>query len=391
MPLLTVNTGSSSLKCALYTDEELRVLASLTVERIGDQESRLFGRIGVHQLEQSFQCADHASALRQILHSLKEQEAGTINAIGHRVVHGGEQFQTPVRIDTEVRQAIADLVKLAPQHNPLALAAIDTLSELLPEVPQVAVFDTAFHQTLPPHCYRYPLPEPLYREHGIRRYGFHGISHGSAARRAAELLEEPLEQLNLITLHLGQGCSAAAIEGGRCVDTSMGLTPLEGLMMGRRSGSLDPALPLYLQQQLGYSAEQVEQLLNRQAGLEGVCGDHDMRTIHQRIDAGDDTAELALTMFCHSIRKQLGAYVSVLGWCDAIVFTAGIGEHDAVVRQRICENQEALGLLLDREANQAESVRARAIHSSNSRCAILVIPADEEGEIARATESVIKR
>ena len=273
--------------------------------------------------------------------------------IGHRVVHGGETFREPALIDDGVIAAIRGLIPLAPLHNPSNLLGIEVARERFPRVPQVAVFDTAFHQTLPPQAYRYALPNEFYEKHHVRKYGFHGSSHGYVAKEASKHLGKPLSELNLIILHLGNGASAAALQGGRSIDTSMGMTPLEGLVMGTRCGDIDPAIPFYLMRQTGMKPEDVENLMNREGGLKGICGVSDMREILEQASKGNERAELAIEMFCYRIKKYIGAYYAVLGRLDAIVFTGGIGENADAIRQRVCEGLKHFGIGVDAEKNNA--------------------------------------
>ena len=320
MKILVLNAGSSSLKFKLFEMAPLSVLIEGAVEEIVP--------------------GGYPAAIEEMEGVLRAQgldSLGEVDAIGHRVVHGGERFVESVVIDDEVVGAIEALIPLAPLHNPANLEGIRTARLHAPDVPQVAVFDTAFHQSMPEVAYRYALPEAMYEE-GIRRYGFHGTSHGYVARQAAKRLKMPLEKTHLITLHLGNGASACAVQGGQSIDTSMGMTPLEGLVMGTRSGDLDPAILLYLAREKGYTINQLDRLLNRESGLTGVCGEHDMRRIHARIAEGDTEAALARDLFVYRIRKYIGAYVAVLGRVDALVFTGGIGENDAVIRAMILED-----------------------------------------------------
>jgi acetate kinase len=292
-------------------------------------------------------------------------------------------------VDEGVVAAIRGMIPLAPLHNPANLEGIQVALRLFPGVPQVAVFDTAFHQTMAPAAYRYAIPENLYREQRVRRYGFHGTSHAYVSRRAAALLGRDPADCNLITLHLGNGASAAAVRGGRSIDTSMGLTPLEGLVMGTRCGDLDPAIPFKLARNLGMDIAVLDDLLNRRSGLRGLCGANDMREIHRRIGQGDPAAALALDVFCHRLRKYLGAYWVELGRLDALVFTGGIGENDAEVRTRTCAGLEGMGIWLDAAANQVCAQVERPISEAGSPVAVLVIPTKEELEIARqALEAV---
>jgi acetate kinase len=370
--VLVVNCGSSTVKYQLLAADEGRLLAG-GVEEVSAQGHReAFVRIG--------------AALRRS----GALEAGTLAAIGHRVVHGGERFQAPARIDAEVCAAIRELAPLAPLHNPANLVGIEVCLEAFPGVPQVAVFDTAFHQTLPPHAFRYAVPEAWSRRFGVRRYGFHGTSHRYVAERAAEALKRPLATLNLITLHLGNGASAAAIREGRCVDTSMGLTPLEGLVMGTRSGDLDPAIPLFVQREAGLSAEAVDAALNEDSGLRGLAGTSDMRELLARELAGDESARLALELYCYRIRKYVGAYCAVLGRVDAIVFTGGVGENAARVRSLTCAGVDLLGIALDERANATAAGEVAEIGRAGMPVRALVVRTNEELQIAREALATLR-
>jgi acetate kinase len=339
--------------------------------------------------------ADHRSALDAALsHLLADPKLGfpaTLAAVGHRVVHGGSRFAGPVQVDDTVASAITALASLAPAHNPVNMLGIDIARQRFPDVPQVAVFDTAFHQTLPEHAWRYPLPASAVAVNEgceLRRYGFHGISHGGAARRAAAYLRRPLEELDLITLHLGNGASAAAIRSGRSIDTSMGFTPLEGLMMGTRCGDLDPVLPLLMLAQ-GRDAGDVRTLLERESGLKAVCGSSDMREVRARADAGNRDALLAREMFCYRVKKIIGAYFAVLGRADAVVFTGGIGAHDAALRAQCCTDLDALGITLGEERTDTKSDIIALHNPAAATVAILAMVADEEAEIARQTRDYL--
>jgi acetate kinase len=300
-------------------------------------------------------------------------------------VHGGETFQAPTLIDDQVVASIRAMCALAPLHNPANLMGIEVCLELFPRVPQVAVFDTAFHHSMPAHAWRYAIPQSWYTEHRVRRYGFHGTSHAYVARRAAEYLHCQAESLNLITLHLGNGASAAAIRSGHCVDTSMGFTPLEGLIMGTRSGDIDPAILFYINQQTGADMQQLESALNKDSGLKGICGVNDMREIQRLAETGDAEARLAIEMYSYRIRKYIGAYYAALGRVDAVVFTAGIGENSAFVRQCVCTELDRLGIIIDDTRNRQQVSGAREIQSHAASVKILVIPTNEEVEIARQT------
>ncbi len=398
MKVLVLNSGSSSIKFQLFRSDDWRVLASGAVARIGEALGEFKGqwRDDLDQVQGftvHLPIPDHREGLEHIAARLRESgvlgDISELGAVGHRVVHGGEAFQRPTRVDEGVVAAIRGMIPLAPLHNPANLEGIQVALRLFPGVPQVAVFDTAFHQTMAPAAYRYAIPENLYREQRVRRYGFHGTSHAYVSRRAAALLGRDPADCNLITLHLGNGASAAAVRGGRSIDTSMGLTPLEGLVMGTRCGDLDPAIPFYLARNLGMDIAVLDDLLNRRSGLLGLCGANDMREIHRRIGQGDPAAALALDVFCHRLRKYLGAYWVELGRLDALVFTGGIGENDAEVRSRTCAGLEGMGIWLDAAANQVCAQVERPISEAGSPVAVLVIPTKEELEIARqALEAV---
>jgi acetate kinase len=393
MNILVLNAGSSSLKYRLYDLGNDEALAGGVVARIGEAGSSIKHewreQASVAQRRDEEPVADHRTALQRVFALLRDTgilgEARSLLGIGHRVVHGGDRFQAPARIDGAVVQAIRDTIPLAPLHNPANLTGIEVALALYPNVPQVAVFDTAFHQTMPAHAYRYAVPEAWYREQHVRRYGFHGTSHGYLARAASAYLGRPLSELNLITLHLGNGASATAIAGGLSVDTSMGLTPLEGLMMGTRCGDLDPAIHFYLARVAGLSLERIEHLLTYDSGLKGIAGTNDMREVLQRAGAGDTQAALALDMYCYRLRKYIGAYYAVLGRVDALVFAGGVGENAPRVRAQSCAGLEALGIGIDAERNDRDAESAREIQSHDARVKILVIPTDEEREIAHQT------
>jgi acetate kinase len=392
MKVMVINSGSSSIKYKLYRSDTWRSVAAGTVTRIGEPEGeikcRWVGADGADQGRvQTLPIPNHRVGLDRIVAGLRETGAladvSELAVIGHRVVHGGEQFSRATRVDDQVAAVIRDLIPLAPLHNPAALDGIEVARELFPNLPQVAVFDNAFHQTMPPEAYRYAIPESLYREHRVRRYGFHGTSHYYVAKRAAALLGRPLGECNLITLHLGNGASATAIRAGQSVDTSMGMTPLEGLVMGTRCGDIDPAVHFYLCRNAGMDSETLDDLFNRRSGLFGLCGVNDMREIHRLAGEGDRNAELAVGIFCHRLRKYLGAYYAELGRVDAVVFTGGIGENDAEVRRRTCFGLGALGIHLDPAANAAPGGAERAIGTQDSPVKLLVIPTNEELEIAQ--------
>jgi acetate kinase len=361
--VFTVNTGSSSLKWRLVDPDRGTSEAAGTVERV----------------------ADHGAALAAVLDELGTPE---LLAVAHRVVHGGTRFSAPTLIDDAVVAAIRGLTPLAPLHNPVNATGIEVARRLLPGVPHVAVFDTAFHQTIPPVAHTYAVPASWIHGHHVRRYGFHGSSHAFVSRRAAELLGRPVEDCDLIVLHLGNGASAAAVRGGRSVDTSMGFTPLEGLVMGSRSGDLDPAVLLHLLR-AGLSVDEVDTALNGHSGMVGLAGEMDLRAVHRRITEGDERAALALDVYTYRIRKYVGAYLAVLGGADAIVFTAGVGENDAVVRARALAGLERLGIAVDPGRNAASSQEPRAISPDGAAVAVLVVPTDEELEMARQAAALV--
>jgi len=390
MKILVLNAGSSSLKCQYFIDRKSTVTA--LIERIGEKE----GEATLHYQEQTFThkapIVNHFEALT-LLDSLFEtagilDDFSQIDVVSHRVVHGGEHFSAPVTLNAEVIETIEKLIPLAPLHNPANLEGIYAFLKAYPTLRQVAVFDTAFHQTLPAHAYHYAIPLSLKEKYAVRRYGFHGTSHSYVSRVAADSLHQPYAHLNLITLHLGNGASVAAIQKGRSIDTSMGMTPLEGLMMGTRSGDLDPAIIAYLTR-CGFSITEVEHLLNKESGLKGIAGTNDMREVIALAEEGQREAILALTMYLYRIVKYIGAYAAILGSVDAIVFTGGIGEHAAIVRERICAQLTIFGIAIDREKNRLPAGKSRTIHQEKSRSALLVIPTNEELEIALQTEALL--
>lgn len=394
MKILVLNAGSSSLKYQLFNMTSETVLAKGLIERIGEENGKL---------EQEWVDEDdtkqgnvlttpihtHQDALGLMIQQLRDanvlHDLRNLFAIGHRVVHGGNAFHKPVLIDNEVISSIQSMIPLAPLHNPANLQGIEVARELFPETPQVAVFDTAFHQTMPPEAYRYAVPHEWHDTYQVRRYGFHGTSHQCVAQQTACVLECDLSSLNLITLHLGNGCSATAIAKGESVDTSMGMTPLEGLVMGTRSGDIDPALLFYIQREAQLDFDEIETLLNKQSGLKGLSGVSDMREIGKLAQQGDKAAQLAEAVFVYRIRKYIGAYAAVLGRVDALVFTGGIGENAASIRKQVCQNLDILGIQLDTEKNAQHSRDTRALHLKTSKTQILVVPTNEELAIARST------
>lgn len=395
MHVLVVNCGSSSLKSDIIDTSDGSHVVSARVERIGEGDALCSIDGG-----DSVACAggDHKEALADLLPKLLDKlpEGAEIGGVGHRVVHGGDRFTHPTVINDDVVDAIEEMVPLAPLHNPNNLAGIRAARELLSEVPHVAVFDTAFHATLPGRARRYALPEELVEKHSLRRFGFHGISHNYVARTAAEFLNDDVRNLRIITCHLGNGASACAVEYGRSVETSMGMTPLEGLVMGTRSGDVDPGIVLQLMREEGLSVDEVDELLNRESGLAGLSGvGNDMRDIEERAADGDEQCRHAIQVFAHRLRKYIGAYAAAMGGVDAVVFTAGIGENSSVVRHRVAQRLDFIGARLDEDANRAAKVTADQpvveISTRHSRTRILVVKTDEQRSIAEETAKLARR
>lgn len=391
MKVLVINCGSSSIKHRLFAMPEERELCRGAVEGIDSSGATLkFLEPAGDETSEPIGAADHAAALAAICDRLEASGlAGDDgpDAVAHRVVHGGDRFEAATGATDAVLAEVERLEPLAPLHNPVNLLGVRLARERYPGARHALVFDTAFHQTLPPHAAEYAIPRDLAREHGVRRYGFHGTSHRWASRRAAELLDRPLEALRTVVLHLGAGASAAAVAGGRSVDTSMGMTPLAGLVMATRSGDIDPGALLYLQREAGLAVDEVDRLLNRQSGLAGLCGEADLRRVLERADAGDADARLAIDAYVYRIAKQVGAYAVALGGLDAVAFTAGVGERSPAIRAAVAERLSCLGVTLDARANGSGAPADRTIHAADSRVALLVVTANEELQIAReATE-----
>jgi acetate kinase len=386
--VLVVNAGSSSLKYSLVAGDSGESTAGGLVERIGESSGVLTHRAGAEEHRQERPVPSHEEALAAVLDAFEEHGPSLADvdlaAVGHRVVHGGDRFADPVLVDDELLGQVRDLVPLAPLHNPANVEGMEVARRLFPDLPQVAVFDTAFHQTLPEHAYTYAVPRAWREEHDVRRYGFHGTSHAFVSREAARLLGRAPEDVDVIVLHLGNGCSATAVAGGRSVDTSMGMTPLEGLVMGTRSGDVDPALHAHLHRQNGWSLEEIDRVLNRESGLRGMAGENDFRELDRLRRAGDEHARLAFDVYCYRVRKYVGAYAAVLGRLDAVVFTAGVGQHSAAVRAASLQGLSLLGIEIDDERNEAASGKEPAdVATDTSPVRVLVVPTDEEWEIAR--------
>ena len=375
--VLVINSGSSSLKYAVVQPDSGTVVADGIVERIGD------GPV-----------ADHGAALQEAFKRLAESgrplEGLGLVAVGHRIVHGGPDLYKPTLVDDALIAKVDELAPLAPLHNPPALLGIQVARDAMPDLPHVAVFDTAFFHDLPAAAATYAIDRDIARQWQIRRYGFHGTSHQFVSEQVATFLDEPLGSLNQIVLHLGNGASASAISGGRPVDTSMGLTPLEGLVMGTRSGDIDPGIISYLSRTAGMRVEDIETMLNKRSGVRGLGGEIDFRVLHQRIESGDAAAQLAYDVYIHRLRKYIGAYMAVLGNTDVITFTAGVGENDAVVRRDALAGLTTLGIELDGRLNESSDKCARRISAETSRTTVLVVPTDEELAIARACVDVVE-
>ncbi|NTZ18399.1 acetate kinase [Paenibacillus sp. JMULE4] len=397
MIILVVNAGSSSLKFQLYQMKDETVLAKGKVERIGMESAILhFEPAGKQEIREVREILEHTTAFRKVMDILVHpvhgilQSVDQIQAVGHRVVHGGESFSGSVLVDEEVKREIKRLFDLAPLHNPAHILGIQAVEANMPDIPQAVVFDTAFHQTMPPTSYLYPIPMVLYKKHKIRRYGFHGMSHAYVSERAAAFLGRPLKELKLVTCHIGNGASCAAILGGRSMDTSMGMTPLEGLMMGTRSGDIDPAIVPVTMSKEDLTLAEVSSMLNRHSGLMAISGiGSDMREIEQAIKTGDRNASLAFEMYEYRLRKYIGAYAAAMNGLDAVVFTAGVGENSAMLRAAVCRNLSFLGIELDEQANERKESGEREITAPESKVKALVIPTNEELVIARDTYRLI--
>nr|WP_255580669.1 acetate kinase [Desulfopila sp. IMCC35006] len=400
MKILVINSGSSSIKFQLLEMADESVLASGLVERIGETEGLIKctmrpGRKDELVVKNATVVADHKSGMRMVVDLLSDarqgviSNSGDIDAIGHRVVHGGEDFHKPTVITGDVLAAIERNIPLAPLHNPANLDGIRVAQELFAGVPQVAIFDTAFHQTIPPHAYLYAIPYALYEQQRVRRYGFHGTSHKFVASECARLMGKPLEELNMISIHLGNGCSMTAIQNGQSIDTTLGLTPLEGLVMGTRSGDIDPAIHAFLVRNCSMDIEGIDAMLNKDSGLKGLCGMNDMRDIHEAIAKGNKLAKLALDVQTYRNKKYVGAYMAVLGRVDAIIFTAGIGENDEIVREMTLRGLESFGVVMDPAANNQRVKAPTLLSKAESRVQIWGIPTNEELAIAREAKAVL--
>ena len=397
MNVLVLNAGSSSLKYQLINVETHEVLAKGICERVGSAEAFHKHGIDENEVVHDTPMPDHNAAMALVLEALTSgptkaiDSLDDIDAVGHRVVQGGKYFDQSVLIDDDVIAKIDELAELAPLHNKAALMGIEACREQMPGKPMVAVFDTSFFQTIPPKAYMYPLPYELYEKHAIRKYGAHGTSHRYIAERAAAFMDEPLEDLKLITCHLGNGCSISAIDHGVAVDTSMGLTPLDGLMMGTRCGAIDPAIVPFIMEKENLTAAEVNDLMNKKSGLLGISGiSNDLRSVRQASEEGDERAQLAYDMYSNSARKYIGQYIAVMGGVDAIVLTAGVGENCDKMRRMIFAGLQPLGIKIDLEKNRKGLRGEREISTDDSEVRIVIIPTDEEYMIARDTYQLVK-
>ncbi|MEG0855041.1 MAG: acetate kinase [Terrisporobacter sp.] len=398
MKVLVLNCGSSSLKYQLIDMENEAVLCIGLVERIGIEGSILKqekdGVEGKYIVEQPMK--NHEEAIKLVLDAVVDPTYGgvkdikEVEAVGHRVVHAGEKFATSVVITDEVEAALKECIELAPLHNPANIMGIDACKSILPGVPMVGVFDTAFHQTMPASSYLYGLPHELYTKYGVRRYGFHGTSHKYVSQRAAAMLGKNIEDVKIITCHLGNGASIAAVDGGQCVDTSMGFTPLEGLIMGTRCGDIDAAILPFLMRKENLNADQIDAMMNKQSGVYGMTGiSSDFRDIEDAAHNGDEKAQVALDAYAQRVKKYIGSYAAEMNGVDAVVFTAGVGENGIDMREMIASNMEFLGMKLDKEANKVRG-KERVISTEDSKVKILLIPTNEELMIARDTVTLVK-
>ncbi|MEG6569870.1 acetate kinase [Thermoanaerobacterium thermosaccharolyticum] len=397
MKILVINCGSSSLKYQLIESKDGNVLAKGLAERIGINDSLLTHNANGEKIKIKKDMKDHKDAIKLVLDALVNSDYGVIkdmseiDAVGHRVVHGGEYFTSSVLITDDVLKAITDCIELAPLHNPANIEGIKACKQIMPDVPMVAVFDTAFHQTMPDYAYLYPIPYEYYTKYKIRKYGFHGTSHKYVSQRAAEILNKPIESLKIITCHLGNGSSIAAVKNGKSIDTSMGFTPLEGLAMGTRSGSIDPSIISYLMEKENISAEEVVNILNKKSGVYGISGiSSDFRDLEDpAFKNSDKRAQLALNVFAYRVKKTIGSYAAAMGGVDVIVFTAGIGENGPEIREFILDGLEFLGFKLDKEKNKVRGEEA-IISTADSKVNVMVVPTNEEYMIAKDTEKIVE-
>lgn len=396
MKILVINCGSSSLKYQLIDMENENALAKGLVERIGIEGSILTQKANGEKYIIEEPMKDHKDAIKLVLDALVDKEHGVISdmseisAVGHRVVHGGEKYAKSVLINDEVMKSLEECIKLAPLHNPPNIIGINACKALMPNTPMVAVFDTAFHQTIPEYAYVYPIPYELYKQYGIRKYGFHGTSHRYVSKVAAEMMGKDINDLKIITCHLGNGASICAVDGGKSVETSMGFTPLEGVAMGTRSGSIDPAIITFLMKELNLSIDEVNNLINKKSGVYGISGvSSDFRDIELSAEEGNSRSQLALDVFHYKIKRFIGSYAAVMGGVDCVVFTAGLGENAPLSRSEICKGLEFLGIKIDEKKNNEGRGFAKVISTEDSKVKVFVIPTDEELMIARDTKEIV--
>ncbi len=398
MIILTLNCGSSSVKYQLIDTKNQKKLAKGSVERIGMASSIVsIVTSGGQDKKLTREILDHTMAINAIMELLVDPNLKVINsydqidAVGHRVVHGGEEFKGSMLIDKPVKDKLKENIKLAPLHNPPNLKGIEAAERALPDKPHVGVFDTAFHSTMPAHAYIYPIPYVFYKRYQIRRYGFHGTSHRYVSNQLTEFYKDGAKGKKVVTAHIGNGASMAAIMDGKSVDTTMGFTPLEGLVMGSRCGDIDPAIILYIMNLQDLSKHEADSLLNKHSGLIGISGiSSDCRDLEEEMEQGNERAKLALEIYCYRIRKYIGSYAAAMGGLDAVIFTAGVGENSSYVREKVCEDLKFLGIELDKTKNSRRAKKARKISSENSAVDVFVIPTDEELVIAMDTEKIVK-
>ncbi len=399
MKILVLNSGSSSIKYKLFSMQSNTILAKGIIEKIGQTETILKYKTKNNKIIKKISLVGHKEGIEKIVQLLTDPNYGIIKnrseikGVGHRVVHGGEKLKSATIIDDKAISIIKEMIPIAPLHNPANLTGIEIATKIFPHAIHVGVFDTSFHQTIPEEAFRYPIPESLYINDHIRRYGFHGTSHFHVAKESAKYLNTSLNNLNLITIHIGNGSSICAIKDGQSIDTSMGLTPLEGLMMGTRCGDIDPAIPYYLASHNQMNIESINNLLNKQSGLKGITGENDLRIIEEKfLVNGDPKAELAMKMYSYRIKKYIGSYFAALGHVDAVIFTAGIGENSDIMRSMACQGLKVFGMEIDKDKNflKTEGV-IREIGTDSSKVKILIVPTNEELEIAQQTLAVIEK
>ncbi|TCS93932.1 acetate/propionate family kinase [Hazenella coriacea] len=397
MNVLVINCGSSSIKYQLFNMNDESILASGLVEKIGTESAIITYDVpGKEEKVVTGEILDHREGLNKVLRLLMNKEDGVIQsasevaAVGHRVVHGGEFFSSSAVIDSEVRQAIRKTIDLAPLHNPAHLLGIDAAQIQLPDAVHVAVFDTAFHQTMPEYAYMYPLPRVLYQKYKVRRYGAHGTSHKYVSNRVAAVLQRPIDELKIVSCHIGNGASVTAVENGKSVDTSMGMTPLEGLMMGTRCGDIDPAIVPFVIAKEELTLSEVNSMMNKHSGLLGISGFSDMREVTEAMFSGNEAAKLAFDMYVYRLRKKIGSYIAAMNGIDVLVFTAGVGENSAIFRERVCDGLTFFGIELDHEQNEIRSKEERHISTKNSKVEVLIIPTNEELMIAREAKALVE-